>query len=114
MSNYNELSSFIWTVCDDLLRNTFKNYEYGDVILPFLVLRRLDCVLKPKKEKVVKLYESIKNEFDDPSEVINEQVGMNFTNYSKFDLDRLKEDPNKLKIHIEEYLNHFVQKDPKF
>ena len=107
MSNHNEISSFIWRVCDDILRHKFKNYEYGDVILPFLVLRRLDCVLEPKKQEVVQLYESIKNEFDDPSEVINEQVGMNFTNYSKFDLVKLKEDPNKLRIHIDEYLSGY-------
>ena len=107
MSNHNEISSFIWRVCDDILRDRFKNYEYGDVILPFLVLRRLDCVLEPKKQEVVELYESIKNEFDDPSEVINEQVGMNFTNYSKFDLVKLKEDPNKLRVHIDEYLSGY-------
>ena len=51
MSNHNEISSFIWNVCDDILRNVFKNHEYGDIILPFLVLRRLDCVLEPKKKE---------------------------------------------------------------
>lgn len=56
MSNHNEISSFIWRVCDDILRNKFKNYEYGDVILPFLVLRRLDCVLEPKKKEVILVY----------------------------------------------------------
>ena len=50
MSNHNEISSFIWNVCDDVLRGLFKQHEYGDVILPFLVLRRLDCVIEPKKE----------------------------------------------------------------
>lgn len=107
MSNHNEISSFIWRVCDDILRDRFKNYEYGDVILPFLVLRRLDCVLEPKKQEVVQLYESIKNEFNDPSEVINEQVGMTFSNYSKFDLVKLKEDPNKLRVNIDEYLSGY-------
>ena len=107
MSNHNEIASFIWRVCDDILRNLFKNYEYGDVILPFLVLRRLDCVLEPKKQEVVQLYESIKNEFNDPSEVINEQVGMTFSNYSKFDLVKLKEDPNKLRVNIDEYLSGY-------
>ena len=46
MSNHNEISSFIWNVCDDVLRGLFKQHEYGDVILPFVVLRRLDCVLE--------------------------------------------------------------------
>jgi type I restriction enzyme M protein len=107
MSNHNEISSFIWNVCDDILRNVFKNHEYGDIILPFLVLRRLDCVLEPKKKEVVEFYNSIKGEFEDPSEVLMEQTNMNFTNYSKFDLVKLKEDPNKLKIHIDEYINGY-------
>ena len=107
MSNHNEISSFIWKVCDDLLRDVFKNYEYGDIILPFLVLRRLDCVLEPKKKEVVEFYDSIKGEFEDPSEVLMEQTNMNFTNYSKFDLVKLKEDPNKLKIHIDEYISGY-------
>ena len=107
MSNHNEISSFIWNVCDDILRNVFKNHEYGDIILPFLVLRRLDCVLEPKKKEVVEFYNSIKGEFEDPSEVLMEQTNMNFTNYSKFDLVKLKEDPNKLKTHIDEYISGY-------
>jgi len=47
--SYNEISSFIWNVCDDVLRGLFKQHEYGDIILPFTVLRRLDCVLEPHK-----------------------------------------------------------------
>ena len=62
MGNHQEISSFIWGVSDDVLRGLFKQHEYGDVILPFVVLRRLDCVLEGKKQEVIKLYESIKNE----------------------------------------------------
>ena len=46
MSNHQKISSFIWSVCDEL-RGLFKPHEYGDVILPFVVLRRLDCVVEP-------------------------------------------------------------------
>jgi type I restriction enzyme M protein len=46
------LSSFIWSVAD-LLRGNYKQSEYGKVILPFTVLRRLDCVLEPTKAKVL-------------------------------------------------------------
>jgi type I restriction enzyme M protein len=56
-NNYNQISSFIWNVCDDVLRGLFKQHEYGDVILPFTVLRRLDCVLEPHKDEVFNLYE---------------------------------------------------------
>ena len=49
--NQNQIVSFIWSVAD-LIRDTFKRGKYQDVILPFTVLRRLDCVLEPTKEKV--------------------------------------------------------------
>jgi type I restriction enzyme M protein len=58
MSNPN-LSSFIWSVAD-LLRGDYKQSEYGKVILPFTVLRRLDCVLEPTKAAV--LAEKVKRE----------------------------------------------------
>ena len=45
------LSSLIWNTADDILRGLFKPSEYGRIILPFVVLRRLDCVLDPQKDK---------------------------------------------------------------
>jgi type I restriction enzyme M protein len=50
--NHQNLSSFIWSVAD-LLRGDYKQSNYGKVILPFKVLRRLDCVLEPTKAKVL-------------------------------------------------------------
>lgn len=50
--NYQNLSAFIWSVAD-LLRGDYKQSDYGKVILPFTVLRRLDCVLEPTKGKVL-------------------------------------------------------------
>ena len=50
--NQTSLSSFIWSVAD-LLRGNFKQSDYGKVILPFTVLRRMDCVLAPTKQKVL-------------------------------------------------------------
>ena len=64
MMNHQDISSFIWNVCDDVLRGLFKPHEYGDVILPFVVLRRLDCVLEPKKDEVYDLYENLKDKLD--------------------------------------------------
>ena len=46
VNNFQDKANFIWTVADDVLRGTFKAHEYGDVILPFVVLRRLDAVLE--------------------------------------------------------------------
>ena len=61
MSNHNEISSFIWNVCDDVLRGLFKQHEYGDVILPFLVLRRLDCLINPDHSEFEILVSDPKN-----------------------------------------------------
>ena len=60
------LSSFIWSVAD-LLRGNYKQSEYGKVILPFTVLRRLDCVLEPTKAAVVTALERAVKLFRDPS-----------------------------------------------
>lgn len=107
MSNYSEISSFIWRVCDDELRGLFKPHEYGDVILPFVVLRRLDCLLEPRKDEVIELYNQIKVDVDDPSPIIKRKIGLPFFNYSKYDLRRLKSDPNGLKINFPNYINGF-------
>ena len=48
-NNFREKANFIWQVADDILRGAFKAHESGDVILPFVVLRRLHLVLEPKK-----------------------------------------------------------------
>lgn len=96
MSTYQEISSFIWKVCDDELRGLFKPHEYGDVILPFVVLRRLDCLLEPHKDEVVQLHNDLKDTIDDVSPIIRKKTGLTFYNYSAFDLQRLKSDPNKI------------------
>ena len=70
MSKFQELSSLIWSVADDVLRGLFKPHEYGDVILPFVILRRLDCVIEPRKDEIYTLYEEYKTKVEDPSPVI--------------------------------------------
>jgi type I restriction enzyme M protein len=107
MSNHNEISSFIWRVCDDELRGLFKPHEYGDVIIPFVVLRRLDCLLEPHKDEVVELYNSLKDEIEDVSPIIKKKTGLTFHNHSRYDLQRLKSDPNGLKINFPNYINGF-------
>lgn len=108
MSNHQEISSFIWSVADDILRGLFKQHEYGDVILPFVVLRRLDCVIEPHKDQVIALYNDTKDQLlDDISPIVKRQTGLNFYNHSNFDLQRLKEDANALKVNFPAYLNGF-------
>lgn len=107
MVNHQELSSLIWNVCDDVLRGLFKPHEYGDIILPFVVLRRLDCVIEPKKDEAFRLHEEFKDKVVDPTPIIKDQLHTQFFNYSKYDLSRLKQDPKNLYLNFQNYLNGF-------
>ena len=88
MNNTSSISSLIWSSADDVLRGLFKPSEYGRVIFPFVVMRRLDCVLEPKKDEVYGLYQEFKDKLSDPSPYILSTVGLPFFNTSKFDLSR--------------------------
>jgi type I restriction enzyme M protein len=107
MTNHNEISSFIWTVCDDVLRGLFQQHEYGDVILPFLVMRRLDCVLEGKKDEIIRVHQEYRDKFDDTSKIIHTKLDLKFSNYSRYDLRRLKNEPNKLSENFLDYLGSF-------
>lgn len=106
MNNHQEISSFIWNVCDDVLRGLFKPSEYGRVILPFTVLRRLDCVLEPNKDEVYELYQEYKDKID-PSPVIRQKTNTPYYNHSKFDLTRLKGDSTNVLINFRNYINGY-------
>jgi len=107
--NHSEISSFIWNVCDDVLRGLFKPHEYGDIILPFTVLRRLDCVLEPHKDSVIDLYSEYKSQVDDPSPIILGKVNTTFFNHSKYDLNRLKQDPSNVVMNFNNYLSGYSE-----
>lgn len=107
IKTHSEISSFIWSVCDDLLRGLFKQHEYGDVILPFVVLRRLDCVLEPSKDKVIKLFNDYSKKIDDPTPIINNEIGLSFFNHSNYDLSRLRQDNLNISLNFNNYLNGF-------
>ena len=107
--NHSEISSFIWNVCDDVLRGLFKPHEYGDIILPFTVLRRLDCVLEPHKDTVIDLYNEYKSQVDDPTPIILGQVNTTFFNHSQYDLTRLKQDPSNVMMNFNNYLSGYSE-----
>ena len=107
MSNFQEISNFIWGICDDTLRGLFKPHEYGDVILPFVTLRRLDCVLEPQKDKVLDLYNQYKSKVKDPTPIILDKIGTSFFNTSKYDLRRLKQDPQNIYLNFNNYINGY-------
>ena len=78
MSNYQKISSFIWNVADDVLRGLFKPHEYGQIILPFTVLRRLDSILEPSKDEVIKLYKKWKGKTNKPTPIILNKIKLKF------------------------------------
>ncbi len=101
------LSSLIWSTADDILRGLFKPSEYGRIILPFVVLRRLDCVLEPQKDKAFELNEKYKNKLKDFNQVIQSQLNLTFFNVSKFDLLRIKSDPNNVYKNFNNYIQGY-------
>lgn len=106
MSNQ-ELASFIWTVAD-LLRGDFKQHEYGDVILPLTILRRLDCVLSKNKDKVLSEYKKHESKAEEMREkFLNKASGLSFHNYSPYDFDKLVADPNNLADNLKQYIASF-------
>jgi len=66
--SHNQIVSFIWGIADDVLRDVFVRGKYRDIILPFTVLRRLDALLVPTKDKVLETLEFLEKEnIDDKS-----------------------------------------------
>ena len=98
------LSSFIWSVAD-LLRGDYKQSEYGKVILPFTVLRRLDCVLEKTKKAVLAEYEKRKQAKINPEPFLLKKAGQFFFNTSPLDMKKLVGDQD----HIKENLNSYIQ-----
>ena len=91
--NQQSLSAFIWSVAD-LLRGDYRQSEYGKVILPYSVLRRLDCVLESTKSAV--LAEKLVREQAglNPEPFLLRTSGQRFYNTSSLDLKKLMGDPD--------------------
>jgi type I restriction enzyme M protein len=105
MSNTN-LPAFIWSVAD-LLRGDFKQSEYGRVILPFTVLRRLDCVLEPTKDAVLAQAKSLKKEKLNPEVMLPRVAKQTFYNASPLDLKKLMGDPDNVAANLRSYIHGF-------
>lgn len=106
MEQFQQKVAFIWSVAD-LLRGDYKQSEYGKVMLPLVVLRRLDCVLEPTKARVLaksaELPESAK--VRDP--VLSSLTGVGVYNTSRFDLHTLLDDPDHLADNLKAYVAGF-------
>jgi type I restriction enzyme M protein len=102
--NQQNLSSFIWSVAD-LLRGDYKQSEYGKVILPFTVLRRLDCVLEATKTAVLSELEKRTAAGHNPEPFLLKKSGQLFYNTSPLDMRKLMGDQD----HIGENLLSYIQ-----
>lgn len=109
MSNSKELANFIWSIAD-LLRGDYKQSDYGKVILPLTVLRRLDCVLQESKANVLAKFEQVKTmNIQNLDPILNKVAGYNFHNRSLFDFDKLIADPNNIAANLRNYINGFSE-----
>ena len=104
--NQSNLSSLIWSVAD-LLRGDFRQSEYGRVILPFTVLRRLDCVLEPTKAAVLDEFEARQAAGVNPDPFVRRKSGHGFYNTSKLDLPNLMGDQDNIAANILAYVDAF-------
>jgi type I restriction enzyme M protein len=104
--NQPALSAFIWSVAD-LLRGDYKQSEYGRVILPFTVLRRLDCVLEPTKAKVLAEQARRIDAGTNPEPFLLRITGCGFYNGSSFDLATLLGDPDHVRENLHAYISAF-------
>lgn len=109
-AQYNHLFSFIWNIANDVLVHAFEKGEYKKIIMPMMVLRRLDILLEPTKEKVLE-----KKAVMDKAGIANQEpvifsiTGYPFCNTSRFTMKKLKAevDPLRLKMNFIEYLNGY-------
>jgi type I restriction enzyme M protein len=110
MTNFRDKVSFIWSIAD-LLRGDYKQSEYGKVILPLTVLRRLDCVLAPTKDAVLKRAEQMRGTaLENVEPILNRVSGQRFHNTSRFDFQLLLGDPAHLAANLEQYVHSFSEK----
>ena len=109
MNNFSEKVSFIWSVADQL-RGDYKQSEYGKVILPFLVLRRLDQVIAPTREAVWEAdqkYSAVNTPEAVRERMLIKAAGQSFYNISKLDFEKLLADANNIAANLRGYIAGF-------
>ncbi len=107
--NFSETVNFLWSVAD-LIRDKFNRSAYKDVILPFTVLRRLDCVLQPTKRAVLDRHALLeKNDIHNQAPQLCRASGYVFYNISPYDFERLLADHTHLVDNLMHYINGFSE-----
>lgn len=112
-SQYNKLFSFIWNIATDVLVYAFERGEYKKIILPMMVLRRIDVLLEPTKKELLERKKWLDdNDFTNNQDpILCEVTGLPFYNTSLFTMKTLKSetDPLRLKLNFTDYLNGFSE-----
>ncbi len=114
MENHNKMVSLIWSVADDCLRDVYNKGKYRDVILPMVVLRRLDALLEDTKEKVLEEYKSNKElGLEEDEESLYLISNHKYFNISEWTMQKLvnsaSNDPEQLRMRVEEYLDGYSE-----
>ncbi|MFG2337360.1 N-6 DNA methylase [Streptomyces yangpuensis] len=105
-SKHTELANHAWSVAD-LLRGDYKQSDYGKVILPFTVLRRLECVLEPTREKVVETVAKFAGQDIDTGHFLRRASGHSFYNKSDLTLRKIAADPQNAAKNLQIYVGAF-------
>ncbi len=105
--NIQEKANMIWNIAD-IIRGKFKPHEYGTVILPFTILKRLNDTLLPTKQAVLKKYEEVKN-FEVRDGFLETAAGYSFYNTSKFTFETLLNDPEHIEDNFKAFLSGFSE-----
>ena len=100
------ISALIWSTAD-LLRGDYKQSDYGKIILPFTLLRRLECVLEPTREAVLVEFDARKNLNVPMEQFLVRKSNNSFYNTSKYTLSKLMADPNNIRDNLESYITSF-------
>ena len=109
-SQYNQLFSFIWNIATDVLVYAFEKGEYKKIIMPMMVLRRIDVLLEPTKEALLTMKQKLdESNIQNQDPILYNVTGYPFFNTSKFTMKTLKSetDPLRLKMNFTDYLNGF-------
>jgi type I restriction enzyme M protein len=99
-------AAFIWSVAD-LLRGDYKQSEYGKVVLPLTVIRRLDCVLEPTKQAVLEKHKQLAGKIENVEPVLQAVAGQQFYNTSPLTFTKLLDDPNTIADSLHLYIGGF-------
>lgn len=104
----NQIVNFIWSIADDVLRDVYTRGKYRDIILPFTVLRRLDALLEPTKEKVLEMHSTLNQlKIDNQYPQLRKVSGYVFYNTSPFTYKKLLNEPSNIRQNLENYLDGF-------